>query len=227
MHQETILVIDDNVEFARALINSMLTPLSFRTLYAPNGQLGLKLAVDQRPDVIMLDMHMPLMSGLEVLSALRRREVDAPVIFMTAEGSETIAVDAFRLGVRDYLTKPFDQTALSNALDRALKEMRLERDALISETVRRTVVTLSHYLNNYLMILDGNLFLLEEILQEQSQVETEELLEILKGSKTSADKIKKVISVLQRVSKVKMSTYHGHVKMIDIETALRQEFGEV
>ncbi|HMR64952.1 MAG TPA: response regulator [Anaerolineae bacterium] len=226
MHQETILVIDDNVEFARALINYMLIPLNFNALHATDGQIGLKIAVDQNPDVIMLDMHMPLMSGLEVLTALRRQAVNAPVIFMTAEGSENIAIDAFRQGVRDYLIKPFDKNGLSQALDRALRETRLEQDALVSETVRRTVVTLSHYLNNYLMVLDGNLFLLEEELQEQRQQRTDHLLEILKDSKVSADKIKKVINVLQRVSKVKMSTYHGHIKMVDIEAALRQEFGE-
>src|SRR5574341_1132989 len=117
-------------------------------------------------------MNMPGLNGFEVLTALRQANCVSPVIFMTVAGSERIAVEAFRLGVRDYLSKPFTEAELRQSIDRALSETRLvcERDRLtrnlvMAEAVRSTIVTLSHYLNNYLTSLNGGLQLLEENLR--------------------------------------------------------------
>ncbi|MCB0208082.1 MAG: response regulator [Anaerolineae bacterium] len=229
MPQETILVVDDNRQFARSLIQYMLGPLDYTVFYAKNGEIGLEMAVSRKPDLILLDMNMPRMTGLGMLAALRDTNCKAPVIFMTAEGSENIAVKAFRLGVKDYLAKPFSSTELQQAVDRALQETRLrrtkeklERNLLISETVRQTVVTLSHYLNNYLAVLNGNIFLALEDLQNQLPDHTE-IIESLSDCENSITKIEAVLRVLQQITKVKLTTYHGKVKMLDIEAALQEE----
>ncbi|MCB0197520.1 MAG: response regulator [Anaerolineae bacterium] len=229
MSQETILVVDDNRQFARSLIQYMLIPLNYTVFYAKNGEIGLQMAVDRQPDLILLDMHMPRMTGLGMLSALRETSCTAPVIFMTAEGSENIAVKAFRLGVKDYLSKPFSAEELQETVDRALQETRLrrakeklERDLLVSETVRQTVVTLSHYLNNYLAVLNGNIFLAQEDIQQQLP-DNAEILESLNDCEHSITKIEAVLRVLHQITRVKLTTYHGKVKMLDIEAALQEE----
>lgn len=234
MASETILIVDDNQQFARTLIDYMLKPAGYRVIHADNGQAGIRLATDHEPDLILLDMHMPHMTGLQVLEALRQTDCRAPVLFMTGEGTEAIAVKAFRLGVRDYLVKPFDSEILQEAVDRALAEIRLVRekekltkDVIVSETVRQTVVTLSHYLNNYLMVLNGNLFLLSEGMPAQAKNNrAAELKKIITDCQRSAEKIETVLHVLQRVTKARMTTYHGKIKMIDIEKALKKELGE-
>ncbi|HRV90638.1 MAG TPA: response regulator [Anaerolineae bacterium] len=233
MSQETILVVDDNQKFAQSLIKYMLLPLGYKVAHAKNGQIGLDMAVKHQPDLILLDMNMPRMTGLGVLAALRQTDCDAPVIFMTAEGSENVAVEAFRLGVKDYLVKPFSPDELQQAVDSALQEIRLtrqkeklERDLLISETVRQTVVTLSHYLNNYLVVLNGNIFLAQEGLPAQLPNHAE-LIETLEECEISVAKIEAVIKVLQKITNVKLTAYHGQVKMLDIENALKKELQKI
>jgi two-component system NtrC family sensor kinase len=135
MAQERVLVIDDNADIRSFLRDMVLGPRGYVVTIATDGQSGLELALAQRPDLILLDVNMPRMTGLEVLEALREHDFSAPVILMTFYGSENIAVQAFRLGVRDYVRKPFEVEEVLAAIDRALTENRLrrERERLMSE----------------------------------------------------------------------------------------------
>ena len=93
MAQETVLVVDDSTEMHRILKTYILEPLGYRVLTAVDGEVGLRLAVAQNPDLILLDMNMPRVSGLEMLAALRNTTCKSPVIFMTVEGSEQIDLE--------------------------------------------------------------------------------------------------------------------------------------
>lgn len=233
MPNETILVVDDSLEIVRILKEYMLAPLGYQVISAPDGRSGLKLAVSRQPDLIMLDLHLPYMNGLQVLTALRQMNCQSPVIFMTMHGSESIVVEVFRLGVRDYLTKPFTVEEVQQAVDRALQEVRLVREReeltrnlIASETVRQTAVTLAHYVNNHLMVLGGNLTLLQEALRKELPHRTA-LSKMIQDSQDSTDLIAAVIRVLQRTTNAQQSTYHGQIRMIDIEAALREEMARL
>src|SRR5574341_644203 len=174
MTHETLLVIDDSCDMQDILANDILGSMGYKVITASDGRTGLQMAIEHNPDLILLDMNMPRMNGLQMLTALRQTACSSPVIFMTVYVSEGLAVEAFRLGVRDYLTKPFTADEVTQAVNQALRETRLarEREALnrslvTAEAVRVTVVTLSHYLNNYQMALFGGLRLLEEKLQQE------------------------------------------------------------
>ncbi len=232
MKQETILIVDDSLEMRRALNHYMLAPLGYNVVQATDGQNGLETALKQRPDLIITDMNMPKMNGLEMITALHKANTQIPVILMTLHGSETIAIEAFRLGIRDYLIKPFTTQEVEQTVNRALTETRLhkEKEELTrslaqSEAVRQTAITLAHYINNYLMVLSGNFNLLEEILQ-QEQFDHPSLEAIFEDGKSSAKHIETVLKVLQRVTKIEQTVYHGKVKMIDIEAALKDELGK-
>jgi two-component system, NtrC family, sensor kinase len=84
---------------------------------------------------MIVDQQMPRLTGLEVLQKLRERDLAIPAILMTAHGSEDTAVAAFRLGIRDYIVKPIDIDEISDSVDRALRENRLqrERDQLVQQ----------------------------------------------------------------------------------------------
>ena len=229
MPNETILVVDDSAEMVRFLKEYVLGPQGYRVLNAGDGQTGLEMAVAHKPDLIMLDMSMPRMTGMEMLAALRQTDCQAPVIFMTMHGSESVAVEAFRLGVRDYLSKPFTIEQVERSVDRALQETRLAREKeeltrnlIAAETARQTVVTLSHYINNRLMVVDGGLTLLQENLEQELR-NNSKLARIMRDSSASVTYIAAVLRVLQRVTSVKQITYHGQTRMIDIEAALREE----
>jgi CheY-like chemotaxis protein len=202
--------------------------LWFTTHSAEDGKAGLSLAEQCRPDLILLDMNMPRMSGLEMLAALRKRQFGAPAILMTAYGSENVAIEAFRLGVRDYIVKPFTPEEMLGAIDRALNESRLarqqeelNRNLITAEIVRVTVVTLSHYLNNHLTTLKGGLTLLGESLIEKAP--DPYLLDILQASRKSALSIQAVMKVLLDATGVRLCAYTDSTMMMDIESALREE----
>ncbi|MCP4415507.1 MAG: response regulator, partial [Chloroflexi bacterium] len=132
---ERVLVIDDSQEIREFLCEYILQPKGFEVLQASNGLMGLEMAIAKEPDLMIVDQQMPRLTGLEVLEKLKERGIEIPAILATAHGSEETAVAAFRLGIRDYVIKPFDADEISNSVDRALRESRLqrERDQLVQQ----------------------------------------------------------------------------------------------
>jgi two-component system NtrC family sensor kinase len=126
--RERILVIDDSRDIRDVLSNLILGPQGYVVLTARDGHEGLATALRERPDLILMDINMPRMTGMQVLQKLRDAKYDWPVIMMTSEGSEEIAVQAFRLGVRDYIPKPFDIESVLTSVDRVLVEAKLRRE---------------------------------------------------------------------------------------------------
>ncbi|MBN1659064.1 MAG: GAF domain-containing protein [Anaerolineae bacterium] len=134
MAGERILIVDDKIETV-TLITDLLEPLGYQLRTVSDGRDGLKMALADPPDLLLLDVSVPGMSGLDVLEALHRQEFAPPVILMAVGGSEEVVVRALRLGVRDYILTPFDINELLVSIDWALAECRLraERERLVSE----------------------------------------------------------------------------------------------
>jgi DNA-binding response OmpR family regulator len=149
MTRETILVVDDNKEIVAALTDVLRTQ-GYTVLSAFTGREGLRLALEKRPDLIMLDWNLPELSGLHVLQALRERGNQAPVVLMTIYGSENVAVQAFRLGIRDYIPKPLRITETLASIERALAEDRLRRE---KEVISQQLEAANRQLEQQLMEL--------------------------------------------------------------------------
>lgn len=101
-----ILIVDDEPEMVRGLADNLRFE-GYQTLAAGNGKDGLALALQEGPDLILLDVMMPELSGWDVLRALRKKDLDVPVIMLTARGEEVDRVLGLELGADDYVTKPF------------------------------------------------------------------------------------------------------------------------
>ncbi len=106
-----VLAVDDEAGILR-LIKLELTTQGFRVVTASSGEEALRMAEEQRPDIALLDIVMPEMTGLEVMRRLRERS-SIPVILLTAKGSESDKVRGLELGADDYLAKPFSPDELS------------------------------------------------------------------------------------------------------------------
>jgi diguanylate cyclase (GGDEF)-like protein len=122
---ETILIVDNNREIAAFLGEKLLPSLGYQAIVRYDGKSALQAVREQPVALVLLDLQLTDMNGLDVLRQLAGEGFNLPTILMTAHGSEQIAVDAFRLGVQDYLTKPLDPDALNAAIASALSESRL------------------------------------------------------------------------------------------------------
>lgn len=116
-----ILTIDDS-KMVRIMIGRAFKDLDCRLLEASNGEEGLEVARRNRPDLILLDYTMPVMDGLDTMTALRADSDlrSIPVIMLTAEGSKDIMLRLAQLGVRDYLVKPFKDEVLIERVGRVI-----------------------------------------------------------------------------------------------------------
>lgn len=101
-----VLLVEDNRVLAANMIE-YLEAYGFECDYADNGNLGLKLALEQRFDVILLDIMMPGMDGINLCSAIRENGISTPVLMMTAKGNLEDKLEGFDVGANDYLVKPF------------------------------------------------------------------------------------------------------------------------
>lgn len=135
MAGERVLIVDDSQEVRQVIRYLILEPRGYRVLEAADGIDGLRMALAERPDLLIVDEQMPGMNGLEMIRALQEQGVQVPTILMTAFGSEELVVRAFRMGVRDYVIKPFEPEEMAQAVERALTEVRLrmERDRLLTQ----------------------------------------------------------------------------------------------
>ena len=119
-----MLYVEDNVGNVRLLERLMVHRPNVRLITSLQGSLGFELAQQHRPDLILLDVHMPDLSGYEVLERLRAdpRTVSIPVVMLSADASHE-QIQRFRdAGARDYLTKPLDLQNFLSQLDAYLRE---------------------------------------------------------------------------------------------------------
>ena len=126
-----ILVVDDE-DGARSGLEKLLRMEGYDVDSAPDGMLALERANDRVPDVVVTDLKMPKMDGLELTAKLRAQYPGLPVIVVTAFGDVASAVAAMRQGAEHYLVKPLDFDELHVAIDRAIehRDLRVEADQL-------------------------------------------------------------------------------------------------
>ena len=145
-----ILVIDDEAQILRAL-KTILTARHFRVSTASRGEEGLALAAASKPDLIILDLSLPDMDGIEVCSQLRQWS-DIPVIVLSVREGERDKVAALDRGADDYLTKPF---GIEELLARVRVALRHSSQAKGSKTAQITTGSLNVDLAQHYVMRDG------------------------------------------------------------------------
>jgi signal transduction histidine kinase len=126
MHHTPILIIDDEDAVLEGL-GEFLEDEGYTVYKAQDGSSGLKVFRSVKPDLVMTDLRMPGMSGIELISEIRKLKENTPVIVFTGYGSLGTAIDAIHLKVFDFLTKPIDLDSLKDTLDRARRNVQVAR----------------------------------------------------------------------------------------------------
>ena len=119
-----ILVVDDEAEI-RSLLAAVLQSKGYEVVTAEDGAAALQAVPRERPAVILMDLSMPRMNGMDALPEIKRLDAEVPVIICTAHAELATAVRAMKLGAYDYLTKPFDVELLILTIERAVERHRL------------------------------------------------------------------------------------------------------
>jgi two-component system response regulator AtoC len=132
--EATILIIDDE-QHMRWIIGKAMTKEGYRTEMAASGQEGISAIAESSPDLILLDLKLPDMSGIEVLRRVKQEHPGIPVIMITAHGTVESAIEAMKIGAVDYISKPFDMEELKIVIRRCLEvvELATEVDYLRGE----------------------------------------------------------------------------------------------
>jgi two-component system alkaline phosphatase synthesis response regulator PhoP len=130
-NMKTILVADDKASI-RNLVRDYLEAENFRVVIAANGREALYAARAEKPDLILLDIMMPEMSGYDFIKAYRK-ESETPIILLTAKLDETDKVLALELGADDYVTKPFGMKELVARINAVLR--RMDRPVVESDSL--------------------------------------------------------------------------------------------
>ncbi len=166
MAGEKVLIIEDKPEMIQILTDYVLGPQGYVTLAALNGEDGLHMALSEEPDLVILDLRMPKMSGLQVLQTLRELQCPVPVIVITAYGSEEVVVRALRLGANDYVAKPFELDEMINVIERVLGESKQEKERVrLSQELEKSAKELAKKIDLILEGIDEGVFTVDRELR--------------------------------------------------------------
>ena len=216
MPTANILLIDDNKLNAR-MIDLILKNDNFSVMSTTSGQEGLKLAESKKPDLILLDIMMPVMDGFEVCRRLKASEGtrDIPVIFLTSKSDSDGVVKGFDLGASDYVTRPFNRTELLARL-RTHLALRESRNKVVDLERKNSILamgaTTNHEINQPLTVLTGNLFLLEQSLKNKEL--SPEQQDSIRKMDAAIMKIKELLAKYQNPGDTRFETYSGSSKLV-------------
>ena len=133
---EKILIIEDEPSILRGLqLNLGMEGYQIRS--ASDGETGLALARSEHPDLLLVDVMLPRLGGLDLIRELRRTDPDVPILILSAKGQESDKVAGLSLGADDYVVKPFSLKELLARIDAALRRRRARGETGPNKGVRR------------------------------------------------------------------------------------------
>ncbi len=128
-----ILIADDDKNLRMVLANE-LSEEGFEVDIAENGAMAMNLLENQEYDVLLLDLSMPGLNGMDVLKKIKTLELTTEVVILTGNATISTAVEAMKLGAYDFLTKPFKIAELKAILEKAYEKKGLSRENLVLKT---------------------------------------------------------------------------------------------
>lgn len=189
------LVVDDEPDM-RWLLARTLRDQGFEVVTAEDGQAALEQISCEPPDVVLLDLKMPRLDGIQVLEQAKAVAPHMPVVLVTAYGNLPSAIQAMRLGADDYLAKPFDNDEILLTVRKALGKRELEAarlKAIKVATLLQAARALNHEINNPLAVILGHAQMLERELGEA---------EAIKRVKVIVESCERIARVIRRLSSI-------------------------
>ncbi|UCD32584.1 MAG: hybrid sensor histidine kinase/response regulator [Desulfobacterales bacterium] len=216
---QSILLIDDE-EGIRKVLGIYLSDMGYKVFLAENGEQGSRIFRKEKPPIVLVDIKMPGMDGIELLRIIKEEIPDTEVIMITGHGDMDLAIKSLKLEATDFVTKPINDDVLEIALKRAHERITMRRllrehtnnlEQLVRDKTKKrveaeklaavgqTVAGLSHAIKNIASGLKGGAFVLEKGLELDSRKYLMQGWEMVKGN---VDKITKLSMDLLNYAKV-------------------------
>lgn len=211
----TILIVDDE-EDIREVLEIALMDMGHEVFLAPDGKKALELFEEQHPSIVITDIKMPVMGGIELLKQVKRRSPDTQVIMITGHGDMDLTIDSLKFGATDFITKPVNvdilEIAVTKAVDQLIAQQKLveytqKLELLVLEKSKLTdhlsslglmLGTVSHNIKGLLTNLDGGLFIARSGLKKKNFDDIAEGMDLLSQA---VEKIKQLIMDILLYSK--------------------------
>ncbi|MGD8471463.1 MAG: hybrid sensor histidine kinase/response regulator [Desulfobacteraceae bacterium] len=195
--EKKILLVDDEKDI-REILHLSLADMGYQVLEAEDGNKALRIFQKAQPAIVMTDIKMPNMDGIELLQQIKRENPETEVIMITGHGDMDLAIKSLKYEATDFITKPINVNVLEIALKRAcdriitrqqLKEYTESLEILIREktelqdhlsSLGLMISSISHGIKGLLTGLDGGMYMLEQGFAKGNQGEIEEGWEIVK-----------------------------------------------
>lgn len=214
-----ILVIEDE-QAVRDSIVDILNSEDFHTLSAENGQVGMQMATEFQPNLILCDVMMPELDGYGVLTQVRQNAKTAtiPFVFLTAKADKTDFRQGMDLGADDYLTKPFTHSELLQAIAARIgKQTTIEKRSQhqLDELRQSISLSLPHELNTALSVIEG---LSQILMEDYDSASSAEILEMAESINANSKRLHRLVH--NSLLNVKLELLATNPKQVAI---LRQE----
>jgi signal transduction histidine kinase len=195
--KKRILLVDDEQDI-RDVLNLTLSDMGYKVFEAEDGDEALRVFRDARPPIVLTDIKMPNMDGIELLQKIKREDPEAEVVMITGHGDMDLAIKSLKYEATDFITKPINVHVLEIALQRVrdkiltrqkLKEYTENLEKLVREktelqdhlsSLGLMISSISHGIKGLLTGLDGGMYLLEKGFTQKNKGQIEEGWEIVK-----------------------------------------------
>ena len=202
-----ILVVDDE-KATLSMLSLLLDAYGYAVLTAENGESGLEIFRNERPSIVLTDIKMPGVDGIEMLQKIKEDDHDAEVIMITGHGDMDLAIKSLKHEATDFITKPINVEALEIALKKVhdkiimkqkLREYTENLEALVQEktdlqdrlsSLGLMIGSISHSIKGLLTGLDGGMYLLDSGFEKENQDRTKEGWKVVKFM---VDRIRKMV----------------------------------
>ncbi len=215
---EKILLVEDEEYLLKSLEVFLRNETKYEIFSASNGKEAIEIINSKEIDLILTDLKMPEIGGIELMEYVKNKSADIPVIAMTAFASLNSAIEALRLGVYDYLIKPYEFDMVLIVINRAIERIRLTKKASEVEklnVIAEAAVALNHEINNPLTGIMGNL----ELMLDNFPDDKEEIKKTMETVLENSHKIADVVRKFQAIKKYVMTEYASKQPMLDLNKA--------
>jgi signal transduction histidine kinase len=213
--QFSILVVDDEADI-REVLEITLVDIGYTVFLAEDGKAALDLFGKKHPSIVITDIKMPVMGGIELLRQVKQQSPDTPVIMITGHGDMDLTISSLKFGAADFITKPVNvdmlELAVTKAVDKIIAEQKLveytrKLEMLVLEKSKLTshlsslglmIGTVSHNIKGLLTNLDGGLYIARSGMKKNNIADIAEGLDLLAQA---VEKIKQMIMDILMYSK--------------------------